>query len=158
MEAIEEPARMYFDVNSEGTLLREAHDIIDELQMMARIHFQQPRVTKQFSKKLKDLNEQQVPLTHEEPLRGFNRTLEVMKARQMRTTQDNTSSDMHGTIPDADEDVAGLQIPIPDGTLYRIQNLSEDIEIRLNELQDLEESTKEKTKLQGLSDSCHTVS
>lgn len=48
IEEFEESARIYLDVNPEGMLLREAHDIMDELRMMARIFFRQLRVTEHF--------------------------------------------------------------------------------------------------------------
>lgn len=143
IEVIEASARIYLDVNPEGTLLREAHDIMDELRMMARIYFQQLRVTKHFSKNLQDLNERETPLTSKELLQGMKRTLEVMCSRQTGPTLDG---DMHGIIPYTDEEAAGLHRPIPDSTLYKVRNLLEDIEIRLNELQDLEASTKEITE------------
>jgi hypothetical protein len=76
-------------------------------------------------------------------LQGVNRNLEVMSSRQIGTKLD---SDIHTIVPHSDENVAKLQRPIPDGTLYRVRNLLEDLEIRLNELQDLEESTKEITE------------
>jgi hypothetical protein len=142
IDAIEAYSRIYLDVNPEGTLLREAHDIMDELRMMVRIYLQQLRVTKHFSKNLQDLNEQEAPLTSKELLQGLNRNLEAMSSRQTGTTLD---SDLHGIIPHTDKNAAALHRPIPDSTLYKVRNLLEDIEIRLNELQDLEESTKEIT-------------
>lgn len=36
-----EKARLYLNINPEGVLLREAHDIIEELKMMSRINMQQ---------------------------------------------------------------------------------------------------------------------
>lgn len=151
IDAIEEAARIYLDVNPEGTLLREAHDIMDELRMMARIYFQQLRVAKHFAKNLQDLNEREVPLNQTELLQGLTRTLEVISSRQAGTTLD---PDMHAIIPQTVEATStnqGPQRPIPDATLYRVRNLLEDIEIRLNELQDLEESTKEITDHVGVS-------
>jgi hypothetical protein len=147
IEAMEASARIYLDVNPEGTLLREAHDIMDELRMMVRIYFQQLRVTKHFSKNLQDLNEQEAPLTSTELLRGLNRTLEVMSSRQTSTNTGTASDgDIHGIIPHTNEEAAGLHRPIPESTLYRVRNLLDDIEIRLNELQDFEESTREITE------------
>jgi len=34
-------ARLYLNINPEGVLLQEAHDIIEELKMMSRINMQQ---------------------------------------------------------------------------------------------------------------------
>lgn len=87
------------------------------------------------------------PLTSKELLQGVNRNLEVMNSRQIGSKLD---SDMHTIVPKSDENAARLQRPIPDGTLYRARNLLEDLEIRLNELQGLEESTKEITEHVGL--------
>jgi len=142
IDVIEAAARLYLDLNPEGVLLREAHDIMDELRMMTRIYLQQLRVTKHFSKTLQDLNEQQSPATSKELLRGLNRTLDDINARQTHTT---LNSDANIVLPIENAERSRPQKPIPDSTLYRARNLLDDIEIRLNELQDLEDNTEEIT-------------
>lgn len=143
IEAIEAAARIYLDVNPEGTLLREAHDITDELRMMTRIYCQQLRIAKYFSKTLQDLNEKESPLSSRELLQGLKRTLEDMSSRQTGSSLDGH---MNGFTHHADEKGSKVYRPIPDSTLNRARNFLEDIEIRLTELQDLEENTKDITE------------
>ncbi|KAK6605454.1 ankyrin repeat protein [Botrytis cinerea] len=55
-------ARLYLNINPEGVLLQEAHDIIEELKMMSRINMQQLQVTQAFSKALETINGQIEPM------------------------------------------------------------------------------------------------
>jgi len=52
---------VYLNVNPEGTLLREAQDIAEELRIMSRIFIQQQQVVKDFKKALEKLNETAAP-------------------------------------------------------------------------------------------------
>jgi hypothetical protein len=54
-------ASVYLNVNPEGTLLREAQDIAEELRIMARIFIQQYQVVKDFKKALEKMNERAAP-------------------------------------------------------------------------------------------------
>lgn len=51
-------ARSYLNINPEGELLKEAHDIIEELRMMARIYTQQLDVVEDFSRYLENIHHQ----------------------------------------------------------------------------------------------------
>jgi hypothetical protein len=102
-------------INPEAMLLREEHDIVEELRMMSRIYKQQLSVAKQFSNALLDFNKQEVYSTSEELKR----------------------------ISHSDTQTSMLHNSIPVGTLNRTRKLINNMEIRLNEYQDLEERTKE---------------
>jgi len=54
----EATARAYLNINPEGELLREVHDIIEELRMMARIYTQQLHVLEDFSRHLENMHQQ----------------------------------------------------------------------------------------------------
>lgn len=137
MEYIETAARVYLDVNPEGMLLREAHDIMDELRMIGRIYLQQLRVAKHFSKALQDINEQVSPPTSKELVKEVRNTIEDLSDLQTKTSPDggvrsivtNGNIDTHPTPMEAKK-------PIPNHTIYRAKYLLEDIETRQNELKE----------------------
>lgn len=54
----EATARTYLNINPEGELLKEAHDIIEELRMMSRIYTQQLNVLEDFSRHLENIHQQ----------------------------------------------------------------------------------------------------
>jgi len=54
-ELSEESAHTYLDMNTEGTLLRECQDIIEELRMMNRLFTQQELIVKDFRWKLQNM-------------------------------------------------------------------------------------------------------
>ncbi|KAM0318247.1 hypothetical protein ACHAO8_001940 [Botrytis cinerea] len=64
-------ARLYLNINPEGVLLQEAHDIIEELKMMSRINMQQLQVTQAFSKALETINGQIEPMQEMSDLLGL---------------------------------------------------------------------------------------
>jgi hypothetical protein len=51
----ESTARKYLNINPEGQLLRDAHDILDELRMMGQIFEEQLHISETLSKHLEDL-------------------------------------------------------------------------------------------------------
>lgn len=55
----EATARKYLNINPEGELLRETHDIIEELRMMAHIFTEQHHVVEQFTTHLQNLHEKE---------------------------------------------------------------------------------------------------
>lgn len=142
IETIEAAARIYLDVNPEGTMLRETHDITDELSMMARIYLQQQRVAAHFSKALQEINEQKAPSTPRQLLKDINRTVDDIDARQAGTY---VEGDGYGILPATNQETSRPK-PIPDNTIQRARGLLEDIRIRLGELQDLEGNTKDITE------------
>jgi hypothetical protein len=63
----EATARKYLNINPEGELLRETHDIIEELRMMTHIFSEQLAITEKFSTKLQELyNKESVKESGEE--------------------------------------------------------------------------------------------
>jgi hypothetical protein len=54
-EKIDQASEIYLDITTEGILLRELRDIVDELHIMMEIYLQQLRVAKDFSKSLHTL-------------------------------------------------------------------------------------------------------
>lgn len=141
IEAIESSARIYLDVNPEGMLLREAHDIMDELRMIGRIYLQQLKVAKHFSKALQDINEQASPPTSVELVKDVRTTIEDINDLRTKTWPDGGARILNGNVKNAKEP----KKPIPDHTIYRARYLLEDIENRQNELRDLEDNTSEIT-------------
>lgn len=55
----EATARKYLNINPEGELLRETHDIIEEVRMMAHIFTEQLHVVEQFSTHLQNLHDKE---------------------------------------------------------------------------------------------------
>ena len=137
MEYIEAAARVYLDVNPEGLLLREAHDIMDELRMIGRIYLQQLRVSKHFSKALQDINEQASPPTEKELVRGVRDTMEDLTEFHTKTSPDGGIRPII-TNGHLNEPAAAQQMrkPIPEHTIHRSKYLLEDIETRQNELKE----------------------
>ncbi|KAK0103966.1 hypothetical protein ONS96_005071 [Cadophora gregata f. sp. sojae] len=56
---LEATARRYLNINPEGELLRETHDIIEELRMMSHIFTEQLHVVEQFTSHLQHLKEKE---------------------------------------------------------------------------------------------------
>jgi hypothetical protein len=136
MEYIETAARVYLDVNPEGMLLREAHDIMDELRMIGRIYLQQLRIAKHFSKALQDINEQASPPTSRELVKEMRNTIEDLNDLQTTTSPDGgVRSIITNGIVDRPPTPEAKK-PIPNHTIYRAKYLVEDIETRQNELKE----------------------
>lgn len=55
----EATARRYLNINPEGDLLRETHDIVEELRMMSHIFNEQLHVIDKFTNHLQNLKEQE---------------------------------------------------------------------------------------------------
>ncbi|KAH8676422.1 hypothetical protein BGZ60DRAFT_258152 [Tricladium varicosporioides] len=68
LAGFESIARSYLNINPEGELLREAHDIIEELRMMTRIFTHQLSVMDLFSEHLAALHDKQRKPTSDEAL------------------------------------------------------------------------------------------
>jgi len=126
-------ARPYLDMNPEATILREANDILLELQMMGKVFLQQLKVAKQFSQYLQDINEQSCCPTPTELVQNVSNL-------QTRTSQDERLHAILLTTTDTD---AKFGKPIPNHTIRKAKHLVGKIADRQNELQDLAESTSE---------------
>ena len=90
--------RYILNINPEGVLLREAHDIMDELRMMRRIYDQQLSVATDFLKHLQDLHDHENPPDYEF-MQGLKRMIEDINkssnARIDQSTQTNGEIGLH---------------------------------------------------------------
>jgi len=183
-------ARKYFNINPEGELLREAHDIVDELKMMRRIYEEQLSVIKDFSKHLQEIyDEQHPPLSNDYLLEGLKRVFGSSNSsngnKRMpgflngKVSQDGgrqngsisshngVSQQSHPATPENTngyhnhdqstvaeqnaEDAVAIYGVIPKSTVNRAKALIESIEMRREDLQDLQNTTKD------ISDQLHTL-
>ncbi|TAQ87980.1 hypothetical protein B7494_g3667 [Chlorociboria aeruginascens] len=133
---MEATARTYLNINPEGELLREAHDIIDELRMMTRIYNHQLHVAEAFHKSLQSLNEQDTPE------KGL-----LSQMKQIVSLLDQPQNGSVSRHSRASSDVSSLNFSsskqIPEATLQNAADLIASITLRRNELQDLENNTRE---------------
>ena len=183
-------ARKYFNINPEGELLREAHDIVDELKMMRRIYEQQLSVIKDFSKHLQEIyDEQHPPPSDDHLLEGLKRLFAAPGSfngsplsPNLRNgnvsqnggwqngdipTQNGSSQESHlatqenangyhshnqSTVAEENaKDAIAIYGIIPKSTVNRAKALIENIEMRREDLQDLQNTTKD------ISDQLHTL-
>ncbi|RFU33017.1 hypothetical protein B7463_g3326, partial [Scytalidium lignicola] len=117
---VERMARIYLNINPEGVLLGEAHDIMDELRMMIRVFVHQLYVAKKFHKSLRSLKEREAVVVN----------------------SSNDSSTVSSNKPDVkppERQGSGIN----ESTIQNVHDLIENIEGRRHELQDLEENTKQ---------------
>ncbi|KAF7897210.1 hypothetical protein EAF00_005438 [Botryotinia globosa] len=130
-----ERARMYLNINPEGVLLREAHDIIEELKMMSRINLQQLQVTQVFSKALQTINGQV------EPMQEITGLLNLM----LKELQKKNFSDSNGLTNDspAKDTPTKFSKVILKHTIDQSLDLIDTISNHHSELQQLEESARE---------------
>jgi hypothetical protein len=163
--------RYILNINPEGVLLREAHDIMDELRMMRRIYDQQLGVVTDFFKHLKDLHDQGNP-PHHEFLQDLKKLLQDVNNKSNVTPHHDTTGNgeaepenrtveksfnettmlreanfqncsANGRDKSHGEESSELKISIPKSTLDRAQTLIQWITMRRDELQDYEDTTKD---------------
>jgi len=117
----------YLDINPEGTLLREAQDIAEELQIMLRIYNQQLHVVKDLRKTLGHMNGE-----------SKNEHDEVRKLVKLMIEhwQNQTPNSPGGgdSFSKKDNDV------VPESTIQEANDLLELIRNRKSEIQDLEDA------------------
>ncbi|TGO63023.1 hypothetical protein BOTNAR_0106g00190 [Botryotinia narcissicola] len=130
-----EKARLYLNINPEGVLLREAHDIIEELKMMSRINMQQLQVTQLFSKALETINGQV------EPMQEMTSLLSLM----LKEMQRKNSSNANGIINDlpAEDSATEVNKIMIKHTIDRSFDLVDTISNHHSELHQLEDSARE---------------
>ncbi|TGO77906.1 hypothetical protein BELL_0086g00120 [Botrytis elliptica] len=130
-----EKARLYHNINPEGVLLREAHDIIEELKMISRINLQQLQVTQVFSKALQTMNGQV------EPMQEIAGLLSLM----LKELQKKNPTDSNGITSDspAKDTPKNFNKVILKHTINRSLDLVETISNHQSELQQLEDSARE---------------
>jgi hypothetical protein len=149
----EEAARKHLNINPEGKLLKEVHDIIEELRMMARIYTQQQNVVQRFKDQLHNLHEQerketlkmQPDDTHLDVLVEIKNLLgQQFKGRQKRNVREvDISSDLNkkSMFSPGFQVNKTVESSITENTLFHANRVAEDIELRKGELRELEEST-----------------
>lgn len=160
-EDFEATARIYLNINPEGALLRETHDIIEELRMMMLIFNQQIHVIEEFSRHLQSLHEKETSResTNEgsspsilKVLMDIKKLLEDQQAVKEEGNHANGSTSQNGSLhlpsiangsihssQSWETLVAGKTIP--DHTLHLAEDVTRDMRHRREELQKLEEST-----------------
>ncbi|KAG4441971.1 hypothetical protein IFR05_002539 [Cadophora sp. M221] len=100
----EATARKYLNINPEGELLRETHDIIEELRMMSHIFNEQLHVVDQFTNHLKNLREKEEKKETTE-MKMLDVMVEVQKLLEKRFRKEEyvSVSDQNGTSVDTDQ-------------------------------------------------------
>jgi hypothetical protein len=147
----EEAARKHLNINPEGKLLKEVHDIIEELRMMERIYTQQQNVVQRFKEQLHNLHEQerketlkmQPDDTHLNVLVEIKNLLgqqfrEGGNSRQVDVPRDLNNKTIFSPGFHVNKNVEST---ITENTLLNANRVAEDIELRKGELRELEEST-----------------
>jgi hypothetical protein len=139
-EKIDQASGIYLDITTEGILLRELRDIMDELHIMMEIYLQQLRVAKDFSKSLHTLCGQESFSDPGDILQELRRVLGSLNDRQVGAP---TNGDIHAITSLDTQGIMKQERSIPNSTLKKAKNLLEQIEGRLSELRSLEDKTKE---------------
>ena len=121
----------YLDINPEGTTLREAQDISEELKIMLRIYSEQTTVVKEYRRYLGQLNgESKYVPAGDEPM--MLRLIDLLEHRSREYTRSKG---------DASQDPKQLQgQPWLNSAIDHVDLLLEKIENRKTELRNLEES------------------
>ncbi|KAH6712755.1 hypothetical protein BKA61DRAFT_484150 [Leptodontidium sp. MPI-SDFR-AT-0119] len=134
----EATARKYLNINPEGELLRETHDIIEELRMMSHIFNEQLHVVDQFTNHLKNLREKE-----EKKKTAEVKMLDVMVEVQKLGAVANQpqTSDRATVAKETADSGSRTTISIPESTIQLAQDVGHEISSRLAELQKLEHST-----------------
>ena len=144
-------ARSYLNINPEGELLKEAHDIIEELRMMARIYTQQLHVLEDFSRHLENIHQQD---EKNSPKKLVDVMLEIKNLLGTRNAPHSVEDPLvaqHSQSPIADvalipngvvggTDAAMTASSISESTVEFAKRVCNNVTVRKRELQDLEES------------------
>lgn len=102
----EATARKYLNINPEGELLRETHDIIEELRMMSHIFAEQHHVVEQFTSHLQNLREKEEKGKDEHS--NETKMLEVMTAvRKLLEERFKKEDNQEGDMSSQTEALAG---------------------------------------------------
>lgn len=151
---LESTARKYLNINPEGKLLKEVHDIIEELRMMMRIFAQQKTVADDFAEHLRTLHDQE--RKHNLNMPADDGKLEIM-VQMLNLMQDRNQILSHGTTTPVlgkggqqsppNEPVntpKPIQTPtstVTENTLRHAKRVVDNIVLRRTELEELEGST-----------------
>ncbi|KAG9229786.1 hypothetical protein BJ875DRAFT_177511 [Amylocarpus encephaloides] len=147
----EATARSYLNINPEGELLKEVHDIIEELRMMARIYTQQLNIIEDFSGHLEKWHQEDEKKWPEDMI---DIILEIKNHLLKPANQPHSAEDPlgpqhnHSPTPKGDLVTNGVQNghntetdakAISDNTIKFAKRVGNEIRLRRQELQNLEE-------------------
>ncbi|KAB8296990.1 hypothetical protein EYC80_002392 [Monilinia laxa] len=132
-----EKARFYLNINPEGLLLREAHDIVEELRMMSRIYLQQLQVTQLFSKALETINGQV------EPMQEMTGLLSLMLHELQKKKSSSSNSNVSGSTSPTGTTPERVNNSMMKRTINRSLDIIDTISSHHNELHQLEGSARE---------------
>lgn len=147
----EATARSYLNINPEGELLKEVHDIIEELRMMARIYTQQLNIIEDFSGHLEKMHQED---EKKSPVKMIDIILEIKNhllnaanephtAEDPVTAQHNNSPTPNGALVtngvQNGNSIATDASAISDNTVKFAKRVGNEIRLRRQELQNLEE-------------------
>ncbi|RAL60755.1 hypothetical protein DID88_009860 [Monilinia fructigena] len=132
-----EKARVYLNINPEGLLLREAHDIVEELRMMSHICMEQLKVTQIFSKALETINGQV------EPMHEMTDLLSLMLYELQKKNSSSSNSNVSGNTSPTGTTRARANNPMIKRTIDRSLDLINTISNHHKELHQLEGSARE---------------
>jgi hypothetical protein len=142
----ESTARKYLNINPEGQLLRDAHDILDELRMMGQIFEEQLHISETLSKHLEDLTSKESEKesasdSTTQVLLDIRKLLEERQAGEARSNETVTESTQNSKLGGSQTSLI-VNRPIPDKTLHRARDLIHEISQRESELQKIEDRTR----------------
>jgi hypothetical protein len=158
---LEEVARKYLNINPEGKLLKEVHDIIEELRMMMRIYAQQQTVVQDFKEHLITLHEQERKrsLKMQADDTQLNVLVEIknLLGEKFRGIGDSSSASANPTALSGSKSSLRLDdeplfsptyrpnpsvhSAITENTILHAKRVTDNIALRKTELQELEGST-----------------
>ncbi|KAH7399882.1 hypothetical protein BKA64DRAFT_467978 [Cadophora sp. MPI-SDFR-AT-0126] len=167
----EATARKYLNINPEGELLRETHDIIEELRMMSHIFTEQLHVVEQFTTHLQNLRDKEEK-KHTIETKMLDVMVEVRKLLEERFKKEESQADAISSrnrvsvpiLDSVEDESAGAEhfvtSPVvqdenaggngiaadagpadPESTVQFAQDVGREISARRAELQKLEQST-----------------
>ncbi|PVH86274.1 hypothetical protein DL98DRAFT_11413 [Cadophora sp. DSE1049] len=130
----EHVSHKYLDINPEGTILRESHDIAEELQIMIRIYNQQLHVVRDFRKILGHINGE-----------SKNETDEMRSIMKFLKYKENPGA------KEGERNSYGQPDIVPEHTIQEANDTLELLRNRQSEIQDLEDAAvRTSHQLQGL--------
>ncbi|KAK0105805.1 hypothetical protein ONS95_004322 [Cadophora gregata] len=130
----EHVSHKYLDINPEGTILRESHDIAEELQIMIRIYNQQLHVVRDLRKILGHINGE-----------SKNETDEMRSIMKFLKYKENPGAKEGETNSYGEPDI------VPEHTIQEANDTLELLRNRLSEIQELEDAAvRTSQQLQGL--------
>jgi hypothetical protein len=166
----ESTARKYLNINPEGQLLRDAHDILDELRMMGQIFEEQLHISEALSKHLEELTskgseKESTSDSTVQVLLDIRNLLEEKQVGEAKSNEAVNESTQNGKLGESQtpstasrrlsdnrstekgkisETQASLTVTrqIPDKTLHRARDLTHEISQRESELQKIEDRTR----------------